>query len=306
VTVTFPVTVAMTLPVTLHVNVAVAVAVAVVVTARTSVSRTPPISTAFKSPPFHSYHGVQATLTIFAVYSVRGVKAVTTISVVGRRTIHANPNFQKQNSGVTRSAGWKSNASTERVFFHDIVLLTTETMNRIPPPSLFYSRNCKHCIALLREYHTLATNAGIQIVCVDNRLDKIPQIVTEVPALIIPAEKRIVFSKDMRTKLNSIIETANKPKEVNPVEAQGNTAKVFNFLHGPHTDQIAIVANRVDDNYANPFYSNQNFNTLAEPEDTTPSEKISPSSISSFAAQWDADMAEIARTQPRPSKYNVI
>lgn len=178
--------------------------------------------------------------------------------------------------------------------------------NRVPPPTLFYSRNCKHCVALMREYQDLAIKAGIQLACVDNRLDKVPPIVTEVPALIVPSEKRVVFWKDMRAKLNSIIAASNQPKAVNPMESQGNTAEVFSFLNGPHLDQMATAANRVDDNYANPFYSNPTFNSLAEPEDTTPSEKISSSSLNNFAAQRDADMAEIARGQPRPPSYNVV
>eukprot|EP00873_Tetraselmis_striata_P026955 jgi/Tetstr1/447219/TSEL_034656.t1 len=179
-------------------------------------------------------------------------------------------------------------------------------MDRVPPPSLFYSRNCKHCVSLLREYQELVGKAGIQIVCVDGRLEKVPPIVTEVPALIVPAEKRVIFWKDIRTKLNSIIAACNQPKPVNPVESQGNTAEVFSFLNGPHLDQMASAANRVDDNYANPFYSNPSFDSLAEPEDTTPSDKISPSSINNFVAQRDADIAEIARAHARPPSYNVL
>jgi hypothetical protein len=81
---------------------------------------------------------------------------------------------------------------------------------------------------------------------------------------------------------------------------------VFSFLHGAHLDQAATAANRVDDNYANPFTQPQGFNALSEPEDTTPTEKISSSSLTSFAAQRDADIADIARRQPRPSTYNVV
>lgn len=174
----------------------------------------------------------------------------------------------------------------------------------VPPPTLFHSRLCRHCVDLLSEYHEPATRAGVQIVCVDNRLDKVPPIVTKVPALIVPAEKTVLFSTDIRTKLNRLISpppAARRP--VNPMEAQGNTAEVFSFLQGVHMDQAATAANRIDDNYANPFTTNSAFNTLAEPEDTTPKEKISSSSLSSFAAQRDADMMEIARGQPRPNSY---
>ena len=178
----------------------------------------------------------------------------------------------------------------------------------VPPPTLFYSRLCRYCVELLGEYQDPAAKAGVQLVCVDNRLDKVPPIVTKVPALVIPAEKIVVFSKDVRAKLNRMISPAHQgpPKVVNPMESQGNTAEVFSFLHGAHLDQAATVANRVDDNFANPFSSIPAFETLAEPEDTTPAEKISSSSITNFAAQREADIAEIARSQPRPPSYNVV
>lgn len=169
----------------------------------------------------------------------------------------------------------------------------------VPPPTLFYSRLCRHCTDLLGEYQEPAARAGVQLVCVDNRLDKVPPIVTKVPALIVPAEKVVLFSRDIRAKLNRIISAAQQgpPKIVNPMESQGNTAEVFSFLHG---------ANKVDDNFANPFSSIPAFQNLAEPEDTTPTEKISSSSITNFAAQREADIAEISRSQPRPPTYNVL
>ena len=177
----------------------------------------------------------------------------------------------------------------------------------VPPPTLFYSRLCRHCTDLLSEYQDPAARAGVQLVCVDNRLDKVPPIVTKVPALVVPAEKVVLFSKDIRAKLNRLIAPpAPSDKPVNPMESQGNTAEVFSFLHGPHLDQAATAANRVDDNFANPFSANPAFHALAEPEDTTPAEKISSSSITNFAAQRDADIAEISRSQPRPPTYNVV
>lgn len=177
----------------------------------------------------------------------------------------------------------------------------------VPPPTLFYSRLCRHCTDLLGEYQEPAVRAGVQLVCVDNRLDKVPPIVTRVPALVVPAEKVVLFSKDIRSKLNRLIAPpATDAKPVNPMESQGNTAEVFSFLHGAHLDQAATVANRVDDNFANPFSTHPTFESLAEAEDTTPSEKISASSITNFAAQRDADIAEISRAQPRPTTYNVV
>ena len=152
--------------------------------------------------------------------------------------------------------------------------------------------------------------------CVDDRLDRVPPIVTKVPALVIPSEKVVIFAAEIRKKLNKIMNPNQAPagkgggqahsKPVNPIESQGNTAEVFSFLHGAHLDHAATIANRVDDNYANPFVQNPNFNALSEPEDTTPSEKISSSSLTSFAAQRDADIADITRRQPRPATYNVV
>ena len=187
----------------------------------------------------------------------------------------------------------------------------------VPPPTLFYSRLCRHCAALLADYQEPAARAGVQLVCVDERLDRVPPIVTKVPALVVPSEKVVLFAGDIRKKLNRII-SPGAPQggaqahatpggaHASPIESQGNTAEVFSFLHGAHLDQAATAANRVDDNYANPFTQTPGFNALTEPEDTTPSEKISSSSLTSFAAQRDADMADIARRQPRPPTYNVI
>lgn len=174
-------------------------------------------------------------------------------------------------------------------------------MTNSPPPTLFYSRFCKHCVVLLQEYRDQVEKSGVKTSCIDNILDQVPPIITEVPALVVPSEKRVYFWNGIRTALNEIISRSSVVEmNVNPMEAQCNTGEVFSFLNGPHLDETATEENRIDDNFASPFGSSTVFGSLSEPEDTTPSEKISATSLSSLEAKRAADIAEVISSQPRP------
>jgi hypothetical protein len=171
----------------------------------------------------------------------------------------------------------------------------------VPPPTLFYSRFCKHCVGLLEEYRHHVENAGVRTSCIDNMLDEVPYIISEVPALIVPSKKRVYFSSGIRTALNELISNGSVTENiVNPVEAQCNSGESFSFLGGPNLDQNATENNRIDDNFANPFETPTVFGSLSEPEDTKSSEKLTDTSISSLQAKRDADISALINANPRP------
>ncbi|AUF82250.1 hypothetical protein TetV_158 [Tetraselmis virus 1] len=80
-------------------------------------------------------------------------------------------------------------------FFFDSCLTTRKMM-----PLLFYSNNCPHSKKLVG---SLKSNQGIErflrFVCVDAQIDKIPEEIHSVPALLIPttAGNKVVFETEM-------------------------------------------------------------------------------------------------------------
>jgi len=171
----------------------------------------------------------------------------------------------------------------------------------VPPPTLFYSRFCKHCVGLLDEYRHHVENSGVRTSCVDNMLDEVPSIISEVPALIVPSKKRVYFSNGIRTALNEIISQGSVTENVvNPIEAQCNSGESFSFLDGPDTNPIATEKNRIDDNFANPFETPTIFGSLSEPEDTKSSDKLTDTSISVLQAKRDADISALVNANQRP------
>lgn len=186
-------------------------------------------------------------------------------------------------------------------------MLTDEAGPASRPPMLFYSRMCPHCSELLDTYGASAQAAGVRLILVDDKLDRLPSFITRVPALVVPEDRMVLTGDQIRPRLRLAVE-ARGPQtlDVLPMEARGRGGEAFSFIGGAHHDEAAS-ANRVDASlFAGPAESTgctgfrPHEAELRAAVVSAANSKVSDSDVSALEARRSADVSAILAATPRP------
>jgi thiol-disulfide isomerase/thioredoxin len=107
---------------------------------------------------------------------------------------------------------------------------------------LFYSDRCPHCASLLHLIKRLGTETNYKFISVDNPQIKLPEMITEVPTLIVKGMNRPLIGKEVFTWIESLgymnLQTNNITTVKNPnftskidlsLNSHGNTIDI-NFI----------------------------------------------------------------------------
>lgn len=85
---------------------------------------------------------------------------------------------------------------------------------------LFYSDRCMYCANLLRLIKQIQTEQNYKFICVDNPQIKLPEIITDVPTLVVKGMNRPLVGKEVFTWIESLnyinLETNNIKTSKNP------------------------------------------------------------------------------------------
>lgn len=104
------------------------------------------------------------------------------------------------------------------------------------PPTLFYSEHCGLCKSLVSELGQSMRSCGVKFVCVDNVLDRLPECIDRVPALVLPSEGKVVFHPGVRSAIRSMAFSRSKETTVGGTEA----SSAFSFIESGGEDESSL------------------------------------------------------------------